>query len=109
MAQEGTSLSAVEQAGDYTGATVTPSDPFANASMIVVLDDFETGSAIGGTVIQVGLQVSHDGTNWATAAVANGPGLVKASGCPGVSLRAVILGWGANVTSGSVTATVCGV
>ena len=75
MAQEGTSLSVVAQDGDYTGATVTPAAPFANASMVVVIDDFETGPAIGGTVIQVSLQISHDGTNWATIAVANGPGL----------------------------------
>jgi hypothetical protein len=111
MAQEDTSLSAVAEGGSYTGAAVTPTNPFANASMVVSVPGYQTAGE-GSDTIQVALQLSHDGTNWATIGTVNygdGPPFVNVAGCPGISLRAVILGWGGNVTAGAVTATVCGV
>ena len=59
MAQEGTSLSAVASNGTFTGAAVTPTTPFANASMVVTMSGYA-----GSGVVTVALQVSHDGTNW---------------------------------------------
>lgn len=38
-----------------------------------------------------------------------GPNFVNVRGFPGVQLRAVITGWPASVTGGTVTATVAGV
>ena len=40
MAQEGTSLSAVASNGTFTGAAVTPTTPFANASMVVTMSGY---------------------------------------------------------------------
>lgn len=111
MAQEGASLSAVGQGGSYTGATVTPTNPFANASMVVSASGYQASGG-GADAVTVALQLSHDGTNWVTigeVAYGDGPAWVNVAGCPGISLRAVILQWGAGVTAGTVSATVCGV
>lgn len=111
MAQEGASLSAVANGGSYTGTAPTFTNPFANASMVVSMSGY-AASGGGSDAVTVALQMSHDGTNWATIGEVNygdGPPYVNVPGCPGISLRAVITEWGADVTAGTVTATVCGV
>ena len=111
MAQEGTSLSAVANGGSYTGAAVTPTNPFRAASMVVTMSGYAPGSGVGGSTVDVELQVSHDGTSWVPAGIVN-YGIGRswcAADCPGIQLRAVIVNWGANATAGTVSATVCGV
>jgi hypothetical protein len=111
VAQEGTSLSAVAYSTSstgYTGSAVTPSNPYANASMVLSAANYT-----GPGVVQVALQASHDGTNWVTAGAATvggGQPYVNVPGVPGVQLRAVITSFPSNCgASCTVTATVCGV
>lgn len=103
---EGISLNAVASNGTFTGSAIgtASTTAFSNESMIVSMANYA-----GYGTVTVGLEVSMDGTNWATVGVVEFPAAREVAGTvPGCQLRGVIYSWPATVTAGTVTAAVEG-